>query len=181
MPVQLRWIHTRTAGLNPGQAIGVSYRGQLLPRMRFNSSPCSMCCAFFTKGESLERHTSRPQDVRPPTKMSESEFSEERITSQLDLPMAWVDAAVVANHLGVDVSYVYEHAGELGARRLGNGPKPRLRFRLDLVDHALLPTASGHNDANPLVGRTQRPGRRHAASSRSVPLLPIRPRRTGSY
>jgi hypothetical protein len=34
--------------------------------------------------------------------------------------------------LGVDRSYVYEHADELGAWRLGSGSRARLRF--DLAD-----------------------------------------------
>jgi hypothetical protein len=42
-----------------------------------------------------------------------------------------VDAATIANALGVDRSYVYAHAGELGAVRLGGGSKPRLRFDLE--------------------------------------------------
>ena len=39
-----------------------------------------------------------------------------------------VDAAQLAAELGVSRDWVYEHAGELGALRLGNGPKARLRF-----------------------------------------------------
>jgi len=41
---------------------------------------------------------------------------------------ALVDAASVAEHLGVSRDYVYEHADDLGARRLGSGPRARLRF-----------------------------------------------------
>jgi hypothetical protein len=37
-----------------------------------------------------------------------------------------VDASVVAEHLGVSRGDVYEHADELGARRLGNVPRARL-------------------------------------------------------
>jgi hypothetical protein len=39
-----------------------------------------------------------------------------------------VDAAELARRLGVDRSWVYTHAIDLGAVRLGNGPRPRLRF-----------------------------------------------------
>jgi predicted DNA-binding transcriptional regulator AlpA len=46
----------------------------------------------------------------------------------------WVDAAAVAKHLDDERSWVYEHADKLGARPLGTGPKPRLRFRLSDVD-----------------------------------------------
>ena len=34
-----------------------------------------------------------------------------------------VDARALAEYLGVSVGYVYEHAAELGARRLGSGPR----------------------------------------------------------
>jgi hypothetical protein len=32
--------------------------------------------------------------------------------------------------LGVDREWVYEHADQLGAVRLGEGPRPRLRFEV---------------------------------------------------
>jgi len=39
-----------------------------------------------------------------------------------------VDAAELARRFGIDRSWVYTHASELGAVRLGGGNKPRLRF-----------------------------------------------------
>ncbi|MBN8870775.1 MAG: hypothetical protein J0H66_12910 [Solirubrobacterales bacterium] len=39
-----------------------------------------------------------------------------------------VSAKVIAERWGVDRRWVYEHADHLGARRLGSGPRPRLRF-----------------------------------------------------
>ncbi len=42
-----------------------------------------------------------------------------------------VDAAVVASELGVSRRWVYENADELGAVRLGDGVRGRLRFNLD--------------------------------------------------
>ena len=39
-----------------------------------------------------------------------------------------VDAAELARRLGVERSWVYTHAIQLGAIRLGNGRRPRLRF-----------------------------------------------------
>lgn len=39
-----------------------------------------------------------------------------------------VDATTLAAELGVERSWVYEHANELHAIRLGTGPKARLRF-----------------------------------------------------
>lgn len=41
-----------------------------------------------------------------------------------------VDAATLAAHLGVTRAFVYEHAQQLGGVRIGNGPRPRLRFDL---------------------------------------------------
>jgi hypothetical protein len=40
-----------------------------------------------------------------------------------------VDARELAEELGVSIDYVYAHATELGAMRLGSGPKARIRFR----------------------------------------------------
>lgn len=54
-----------------------------------------------------------------------------------------VDAATLARELGVERDWVYAHADELGAIRLG-GPKGRLRFdrhevgeRLRAIDHPI--------------------------------------------
>jgi hypothetical protein len=91
---------------------------------------------------------------------------------------SWVTADVVASHLSVDIGYVYEHATELGAVRLGDGPKARLRFRLDLVDEAV-----GGTTACPAVRASNVPGsgtveakrrrRRPRLSGTGVPLLPV--------
>jgi hypothetical protein len=43
-------------------------------------------------------------------------------------PGELIDAAELARRLGVDRSWVYTHAIELGAVKLGRGPRPRLRF-----------------------------------------------------
>lgn len=44
-----------------------------------------------------------------------------------------VSAAEIARELNVGRQWVYEHADELGARRLGDGPRARLRFDLETV------------------------------------------------
>lgn len=41
-----------------------------------------------------------------------------------------VDAAELAAVLGVDRGWVYEHGEQLGVIRLGDGPRPRLRFEI---------------------------------------------------
>jgi hypothetical protein len=43
-------------------------------------------------------------------------------------PNVWLDASEVAQRLGVTRAWVYEHATELGAIRIGEGPRARLRF-----------------------------------------------------
>jgi fumarylacetoacetate (FAA) hydrolase family protein len=50
---------------------------------------------------------------------------------------ALVDARQLARDLGVSLDYVYAHATELGAMRLGTGPKARIRFDLDRARQAL--------------------------------------------
>jgi hypothetical protein len=42
-----------------------------------------------------------------------------------------VSAAELADYLGVKRAWVYENAISLGAKPLGDGPKPRLRFDLE--------------------------------------------------
>lgn len=53
-----------------------------------------------------------------------------------DAPVRYVDAAALARVLGVEREWVYAHASELGAIRLG-GPHGRLRFDLDHVRRVL--------------------------------------------
>jgi hypothetical protein len=48
-----------------------------------------------------------------------------------------VAARELAEDLGVSIDYVYAHATELGAMRLGSGPKARIRFDLDQARRAL--------------------------------------------
>jgi hypothetical protein len=43
----------------------------------------------------------------------------------------------LAEDLGVSLDYVYAHATELGAMRLGSGPKARIRFDLDRARQSL--------------------------------------------
>lgn len=45
----------------------------------------------------------------------------------------WIDAAEAARRLGLTRGTVYELADQLGARRIGDGPRPRLRFPADQV------------------------------------------------
>jgi len=52
-------------------------------------------------------------------------------------PRRLLTAAEVSDWWGVERSWVYAHADDLGARRLGAGPRPRLRFDPDDVAERL--------------------------------------------
>jgi hypothetical protein len=54
-----------------------------------------------------------------------------------------VDAVEIARLFGRTRSWVYEHAGELGAVRLGSGPRPRLGFSPARVARTSSGPASG--------------------------------------
>jgi hypothetical protein len=92
-----------------------------------------------------------------------------------------VDAKTLANWLGVNTSYVYTHAADLGAMRLpaaknasSKTAKPRLRFDLDDVRRRLSCYASRESEPpEPASQAALRPRRRRRAGT-SVDLLPIR-------
>lgn len=78
-----------------------------------------------------------------------------------------IDAAEVARRHGMSRDWVYEHADELGACRLGSGPRARLRFAPAVV-------AEYAEAAEPFP--TSTPARRSAPPSKLRPrsdLLPI--------
>lgn len=92
-----------------------------------------------------------------------------------------VDAQTLADLLDVDRGWVYRHAAELGAVRLG-GQNGRLRFDVDAARAAMARSDSGSSEAQnacserepePIRGRSGRrlPSRLPAAGS----VLPIRP------
>lgn len=86
-----------------------------------------------------------------------------------------VTAADLALYLGVERAYVYEHAADLGARRLGSGPRARLRFSIAEVDHRLSACyESRESDTAKPAPRTASRPRRRQRSGTSAPLLPIK-------
>lgn len=98
--------------------------------------------------------------------------------------LALVDAAALAAELGTSRDWVYEHADELGALRLGNGPKARLRFDPIVARAALACYGSERSQApNMSAGAVselptpRRSGKRAARSPQPGSILPIRPRR----
>lgn len=77
-----------------------------------------------------------------------------------------VDVAEVARRFNVSRDYVYEHAAELGAVRLGGGPRARLRFDLETVAERLGASA----ESPPRLARPRRRG----AKAPGAELLPVR-------
>lgn len=100
------------------------------------------------------------------------ELLEER--QMLRLSSSLVDAQQVAETLGVSRAWVYEHADELGATRLGEGPKARLRFRLDVGSSASACHAGRGSTSPEPASLSASPRRRPRRSGTSAPLLPIR-------
>jgi hypothetical protein len=87
-----------------------------------------------------------------------------------------VDAADLARQLSVERSWVYEHANELGAVRLGTGPKAPLRFDPDRALAALASCSADRRSthAQDPVAEPNRVHRRRRSLGTSVDLLPIR-------
>jgi hypothetical protein len=91
-----------------------------------------------------------------------------------DRPEPLVDAAEIARLHGKTRSWVYEHASELGAVRLGSGPRPRLGFSPARVAEQLYqveePATAPLPEPSPPRRRRQRAGR----TATGAPLLHVR-------
>ena len=88
-------------------------------------------------------------------------------------PSRLVSAAELSRRLGLSRSTVYEKAEELGAIRIGTGPRARLRFDPDLVATSL---GAGRAAVEPSGNPRPRAVRRRRATRRPPKpgLLPIR-------
>lgn len=78
-----------------------------------------------------------------------------------------IDAAEVARRFSLSRDYVYEHAADLGAVRIGSGPKARLRFDPSKVTQVLGGSSGGW-------AQHKRESVRPVRSGHGVTLLPIR-------
>ena len=85
-----------------------------------------------------------------------------------------IDAAELARRFGMDRSWVYAHAAELGAVRLGEGPNARLRFDPARAREALNPVGREPVRAEARPRHLRRRRRR-----RQVALLPVKGVQTG--
>lgn len=91
-----------------------------------------------------------------------------------------VDARGVADAIGMSAAWVREHAAELGGRRMGDGPRGRWRFDLDVALQAWAARSAGERSlsGDPLPAQALSP-RRATLSGTNVELLPIRAPRGG--
>jgi hypothetical protein len=87
-----------------------------------------------------------------------------------------VDAATLADALGVSRDCVYAHAAELGGERIGSGPRGRLRFDLDRALVAWTSRSTSKESQQPKTPTTKGnpPRRRRQGMGSSAELLPIR-------
>jgi len=83
-----------------------------------------------------------------------------------------VDAAELARRFGIERSWVYSHAIELGAVKLGAGPKPRLRFDPEIAARVLRKVGEG-SAADPPARSGERAGQPQRGRKPEVRLLPI--------
>ena len=84
-----------------------------------------------------------------------------------------VDAAELARRLGIERSWVYTHAIELGAVKLGGGRKPRLRFDPEIAARVLRRVGEGPA-ADPPARSGERAARPQRGRRSEVRLLPVR-------
>jgi hypothetical protein len=89
-----------------------------------------------------------------------------------------VDAAEIARLHGKTRSWVYEHAGELGAVRLGSGPRPRLGFSPVRVSEHLEKVDKKTTARLPEPPRPRSRRQRAGRTATGAPLLHVRPRET---
>lgn len=87
-----------------------------------------------------------------------------------------VDAAELARRLGVDRDWVYAHASQLGAVRLG-GPRGRLRFDVEVVRERLDAGADGRPQQGRRDGRSAKRAKSRRPSPRSGVKSPQTQRR----
>lgn len=91
----------------------------------------------------------------------------ERIEENIGL----LTVAKLAKYLDLNPAYIYEHADELGAIRIGDGPKARIRFDLDTAKAALKQLHATREPAPPEAVRRKR--RRRVDTNVYTPDAPL--------
>jgi hypothetical protein len=95
----------------------------------------------------------------------------ELLRRQPGQPEPYVDAATLARILRVDRGWVYARARELGAVRLGDGPKARLRFDVARARAAFIAMGSDDQPTPDDPPRRQRGRPRKRAALPGVQLI----------
>jgi hypothetical protein len=83
-------------------------------------------------------------------------------------PRGLLTPAELADALGVARSFVYQHADELGAIRLGGGSKPRLRFEWEIAKSATARSTGGRSQSEDVSNDA----RSRSRDARRRPRLP---------
>lgn len=83
-----------------------------------------------------------------------------------------VDAAELGRMFGIERSWVYSHAIELGVVKLGSGRKPRLRFDPEVAARVL--KRVGEGPADPPTRSGERADQPRGDGGSVVPLLSVR-------
>jgi len=104
------------------------------------------------------RLLSAPEAMPPGVPPAAALGGPERLPAQ---PPALLTAADVARRFGVSAEWVRENADHLGVVRIGNGPRPRLRFSEETVAAALTARSVGGRSEGEESGAAPR-GRRRA-------------------
>jgi hypothetical protein len=101
---------------------------------------------------------------------------QQRERSRTSEPTGMLTVSQLAQYLHLNRAWVYEHAEELGAIRVGNGPKARLRFDLHTAKAALQAQQADRGPA-PASPRSRKPTRPQPSPyNPDAPLLEIRRR-----
>jgi hypothetical protein len=136
----------------------------------FQSHPTQTALSFDSRGEMAStRIKLDPQTIEAIARRV-VELLEKRGLQSREL----VDAAELARRFGIERSWVYSHAIELGAVKLGGGAKPRLRFDPEVAARVLRRVGGGPA-ADPPARSGKRAGQPQGSEGR-VALLPIRGR-----
>jgi hypothetical protein len=109
-------------------------------------------------------------------RLQRAQQNQEQGLTRQELGMLTV--AKLAKHLDLNPAWVYEHADELGAIRIGDGPKARIRFDLHTAKAALAQHQANRTPP-PADVAPRRPRQRPATDlySPEAPPLESRPRR----
>jgi hypothetical protein len=98
----------------------------------------------------------------------------ERMAGRASTPEL-VDVATIARRFGLSTAYVYDHAAELGAVRIGGGTRPRLRFDPSVVAERIgTPCSASSTSQSRKPASRAKPRRTGAAKGQNGPrVLPI--------